>query len=285
MTDTQWYMVENILMGAKNLKQGLSGGHFSWLDYARRSNDLQFRDSQGSYWFLDALQTSWYRFDGRDWQFTRSAPTQLEGPVTLSSSLGLFRSQTIDRGDPFEGKGQLTAPEAFQTMVEARRKAFTEGSLTSQEVEEVLKRLLLLDKQGGFWTLGIHTGRWYCFREGNWQAMEQPPQASQMVIGDTDSALGQLSEQAGPQVITFLLSGAGSIPEPVSAPWTPPASYPNLDKPYRICAVCGNDNPTGSKFCNQCGSQLGCPNCGAENPPGSRFCNHCGAALLPTGSA
>ncbi|MBV8360184.1 MAG: AAA family ATPase, partial [Deltaproteobacteria bacterium] len=44
---------------------------------------------------------------------------------------------------------------------------------------------------------------------------------------------------------------------------------------------CGSDNPTGNRFCGDCGTSLtgACPNCGAENPPGKRFCGDCGIRL------
>jgi class 3 adenylate cyclase/tetratricopeptide (TPR) repeat protein len=48
------------------------------------------------------------------------------------------------------------------------------------------------------------------------------------------------------------------------------------------CSKCGANNPTGKKFCGDCGAPLTnlCPKCGAENPPGQRFCGDCGTALL-----
>ncbi|MGH2449357.1 MAG: AAA family ATPase [Chloroflexota bacterium] len=50
----------------------------------------------------------------------------------------------------------------------------------------------------------------------------------------------------------------------------------------RACPSCGQENATGSKFCNDCGGRLptACAGCGAENPPGSKFCSECGTQLL-----
>ena len=47
------------------------------------------------------------------------------------------------------------------------------------------------------------------------------------------------------------------------------------------CQNCQFENPTGAKFCNECGSklELACPQCGQVNPPGSKFCNECGCNL------
>ena len=46
------------------------------------------------------------------------------------------------------------------------------------------------------------------------------------------------------------------------------------------CSKCESDNPSGKRFCGDCGAPLTsrCPKCGAENP-GKRFCGDCGTAL------
>jgi class 3 adenylate cyclase/tetratricopeptide (TPR) repeat protein len=48
-----------------------------------------------------------------------------------------------------------------------------------------------------------------------------------------------------------------------------------------ICAACGADNPTGSKFCSECGGPLAasCPSCGAPVPAAAKFCNECGGPI------
>src|SRR5271167_4972330 len=47
------------------------------------------------------------------------------------------------------------------------------------------------------------------------------------------------------------------------------------------CAACTTDNPSGIKFCGNCGAalRLKCPRCGLENPTEFKFCGECGAAL------
>lgn len=52
------------------------------------------------------------------------------------------------------------------------------------------------------------------------------------------------------------------------------------------CPQCRFENPSGMKFCGQCGSKLAplCARCGAENPPGFKFCGACGNPLaIPPG--
>jgi len=47
------------------------------------------------------------------------------------------------------------------------------------------------------------------------------------------------------------------------------------------CPHCQFENPTGSKFCLECGEklELRCPQCGQALPFGARFCNECGHNL------
>jgi class 3 adenylate cyclase/tetratricopeptide (TPR) repeat protein len=47
------------------------------------------------------------------------------------------------------------------------------------------------------------------------------------------------------------------------------------------CPRCQHENPSGVKFCGECGARLEllCPSCRATNPPANKFCNECGAAL------
>lgn len=48
-----------------------------------------------------------------------------------------------------------------------------------------------------------------------------------------------------------------------------------------ICESCGNDNRTGSRFCDRCGSplSLSCPACGESNRGDATFCAACGTTL------
>jgi hypothetical protein len=51
------------------------------------------------------------------------------------------------------------------------------------------------------------------------------------------------------------------------------------------CPRCQHQNPSGQKFCGECGARLAapCSACGASNPPDQKFCGECGTAL--TGAA
>ena len=47
------------------------------------------------------------------------------------------------------------------------------------------------------------------------------------------------------------------------------------------CPRCQHENPSGQRFCGECGARLAtpCSACGASNPPKQKFCGACGAAL------
>ncbi len=53
------------------------------------------------------------------------------------------------------------------------------------------------------------------------------------------------------------------------------------------CPRCQHENPSGVKFCGECGARLesACPACGASNPPGNKFCAQCGASLTQATAA
>jgi class 3 adenylate cyclase/predicted ATPase len=47
------------------------------------------------------------------------------------------------------------------------------------------------------------------------------------------------------------------------------------------CSKCGSENPSGRKFCGECGDPFAvkCPECGAENTAPFKFCGECGTTL------
>jgi class 3 adenylate cyclase len=53
------------------------------------------------------------------------------------------------------------------------------------------------------------------------------------------------------------------------------------------CPRCQHENPSGQKFCGECGTRLAaaCLACGASNPPDQKFCGECGTALTGAGAS
>jgi class 3 adenylate cyclase len=52
------------------------------------------------------------------------------------------------------------------------------------------------------------------------------------------------------------------------------------------CPRCQHENPSGQKFCGECGARLAaaCSACGASNPPDRGFSGECGTALTGAGT-
>src|SRR5262245_40074018 len=53
------------------------------------------------------------------------------------------------------------------------------------------------------------------------------------------------------------------------------------------CAVCQSENPSGKKFCGDCGAALAnrCPQCGTDNPANKKFCGDCGALITSSATS
>jgi len=49
---------------------------------------------------------------------------------------------------------------------------------------------------------------------------------------------------------------------------------------FDTCPSCGNRQPTGGKYCSQCGTRLHCPSCGTLSW-GKNYCHECGQSLKP----
>ena len=52
-------------------------------------------------------------------------------------------------------------------------------------------------------------------------------------------------------------------------------------KNTKKCPTCGNEIPSNSKFCNNCGAKLNkvCPSCGSENESDANYFFKCGQKL------
>jgi len=277
MTGLRWYDRQGISNAARQLMLRFEGGAAGWLDYAVEASQYKFRDSSGDYWFLDVSVDQWYKFGSGAWRLSTASPDTVEGLESLYKIVGMPEAALKDLPDPFAQRVDQTPVQVLELFQREARQRYREGLSSSTSIEELLARLLLLDQEGIFWTIGFHSGKWYRFSGGMWNQASTLPDPA--LLMRTNFELDDLPGDAAVQVYRFLLRGAGSLPEPVTEPWKPPESFPDLNEPGAACSLCGAHNLPSSLFCSRCGARLGCANCGAQNPPGSRFCTRCGASL------
>lgn len=305
MTNLRWYATETVEQAALLLRQRWESGAVGWLEFALFASQFLLRDRNGAHWFLNVAAGDWYQHGEAGWMLAPgAAPQRLEGLQTLADSGMLLAAAPGEFEDAFASQERWQPQEVLHLLVERARKVYLAGAYTSQQVEALLGRLLLLDRQGRFWTLGFNSQQWHRFADQGWVLVGHGPDAKQLVriwsgadrCGQCGSSLAEarlcpacgaltiqgldeLDQPALLRVHRFLLLGAGALPEPVSAAWQPPAQFPPQVDGGARCAVCGANSLPGSRFCSRCGAKLGCPNCGETNPPGNRFCNYCGQSL------
>lgn len=293
-----------MLTGARRLEDERETGLIGRPDYGLISSLFLFRDDQNTYWFLDTSTGKWHRFDGGEWRPAPAFPDVIEGRSELARYTGIPEAALIHREDSLEGIQPGEPVKACQLLLQQARDGYRSGRYTSLDAALLLTRLYLVDRKGYLWTVGFHSGRWYRSDDQTWKMMDHPPDDQQLVQRKTSSLtcaqcgqradqvlacpqcgaalpveLDDLDDEGYARLAKFMLQSGGSLPEPVTEPWEPPDSLPNLLEPGEECPLCAAHNPPGSRFCNACGGRLGCPACGKINRPGSRFCSGCGKAL------
>src|SRR5687768_5999581 len=110
-------------------------------------------------------------------------------------------------------------------------------------------------------------------------AVEAEPLVETLTADHSPSACPLTQEHVSPRPESWQKYSAGSVPSRTIAP-VPCARRSAIEDSVR-CPICGTLNPTGSRFCHQCGTRLAeaCPTCGFVNLPEARFCNSCGTRL------
>jgi hypothetical protein len=304
-TILRWYAIDALEQSALLLRQRWESGAAGWLEFALAASQFLLRDQSGAYWFLDVSTGEWHQHDQGGWRLPpNAAPGRLEGLQALAESGLLLAAAPGDFDDAFASQECWQPVEVLHILVERARQGYLAGAYSSRDIEALLGRLFLLDRQGRFWTLGFNSQQWQRFAEQGWVQVGHSPDPKQLVrLWGESGRCGQCGSQTGGsrlcpacgaltlqgldeldqpallRVHRFLLLGASTLPEPVTAPWQPPQDYPPPAAGGARCAVCGASSLAGSRYCSRCGARLGCPNCGATNPPNSRFCSHCGQSL------
>jgi hypothetical protein len=114
--------------------------------------------------------------------------------------------------------------------------------------------------------------------------LKKPPAAD--LIRDLISKVDVLVQNYAPGVIGRLGFDYQVVNEINPRASTQPTSKtPRPSRRVRVvemnCPVCGADNPSGHKFCNECAApfEKRCAKCGYGNAPTAKFCGECAASL------
>jgi hypothetical protein len=306
MTDLRRYNAGDVLNAANELREEFETGTLNLLELGVRMNEFRFRDEKGSYWFLDARTGQWFRFDQGQWHAPTAGPRDLEGsaslPITSPDSIEeTLKDEPIPESEAPEG---IEPTQVLASVVQTVRSAYEAGQISSTDAETLLGRQYVIDNTGRPWMVGVRSDQWHYFGDEGWVKSNEPPGLDSLarlevpqVCGECGHAiegnavcpqcgtdvlpvLSDVSDEAYPTILNFMLLALGSLPEPVTDPWDPPSGFPAALEEHGIrCASCSAVNPPGSRFCNRCAASLGCPTCGSQVTPGSKFCTKCGTRL------
>jgi len=264
-----------------------------------------FRDASGRYWAMDFVGQRWFRWESDNWQVAPAPDEILEGSAALDLPAEPSPEAAIDDEDT---PVAASAADAVAALVQRLGSAYREGRLSSAYAQELLGRIVLIGSTGRALTVGVRSGGWYAFEHGKWCASDAPS-GDDVLLSRSDLAAwiqgddghdghGAPNAEAAEALAAFLLLGAGTLPEPVAAPWDPPTEDPPL---WPRCPDCQRSNLPGYQYCAWCGQAappladqpiapaaaptlsadgpLSCPTCGAPFRPNQRFCAKCGGSL------
>ncbi|MBI5930258.1 MAG: transglycosylase domain-containing protein [Chloroflexi bacterium] len=77
-----------------------------------------------------------------------------------------------------------------EQSVQILRDQFKQGQITRNQLETELRRLMVLDDQGRWWTLGVDSNRWYRFDGREWIPDTPPQTGSQPVVSAAQGVRG-----------------------------------------------------------------------------------------------
>lgn len=177
--------------------------------------DPIYRAADATWWTVSA--GAWKVWRGGAWH-PAEPHDRVEGPAVAMPATE--RPQAPET--PAADHGDL-AP-SISAAVEHVGAAYQAGWLTSDAAEAALNHLFLVDVDGGVWTVGVASARWYRYGDGAWQSQESAPDATKLLsaaqVGD-DTLPAPVRDR-----LAAYLSADAPLPEPVTQPWSPPATTP-----------------------------------------------------------
>ena len=256
MTNYRKYTPKEIAALAEDLNQQLSERILTDETMER----FKFRGPGGKTWTVVPESGEWYLFTAGSWQPADPPDQPLDGSLEILDLVALPLSPRENQ--PPEEPPPTQAGEDFLQMIEDAvrrvRESYASGQLNSGGAEVLLRDLCLLDPAGLIWACGMHSGKWYFFREEDWQlAEDQRPDPKDFETKPTDEPLvcsscgtslngGKFCSECGtpapePEptysqaakkvVERFTKVEADPFPEPVVPVWEPAPGFPEMKNP------------------------------------------------------
>ncbi|NDJ86038.1 MAG: hypothetical protein GYB66_09145 [Chloroflexi bacterium] len=114
------------------------------------------------------------------------APEQGQAPQPSGAAAASGTSSQPQTQTDQDMSSQTANAQKFREVersVQTLRQQFAQGQITRNQLEAELRRLLVLDDQGRWWTLGVDSNRWYRYDGREWVPDTPPQTGPQMSAG------------------------------------------------------------------------------------------------------
>lgn len=226
---------------------------------------LRLRDASGAFWTLGPWTRRWYRFAAGAWVPSADHPTRFEAPAELlrACDVAVHPSSSLDADLVESPPPERLGPGLLAEIVHDLRARYDAGATDSDTVEELLREYYLIDLDGQCWTVGYATSDWYWFEAGAWRRCGSPPDPARVLRLSAPPApleIIGLTPEIARAIDDFLVTGSGTLPEQVSAPWEPPVGFPELPPEIALrCPRCGSVNAGATSSCLRCAAPIAPP--------------------------
>ena len=152
---------------------------------------------------------------------------QAEQPAPAASSAAANANQQQAGNQPMNPQNQQpSVAERFREVeqsVQALRQQFAQGQITRNQLENELRRLMVLDDQGRWWTLGVDSKRWYRYDGREWVPDTPPQTSSQPAVSPQQQSAAAMNvpTETGVQPAAGQPAPSGTSPQ---ARWSYPSN-------------------------------------------------------------
>ena len=184
MPDLRSYTPETIEQAAANYRAALQREALNGIEAVMELQGFRFRDKDGASWMLDPRSSQWFRFDGGVWLPSDPPGGILQGTADLAWAPTVSQEELEGRMAAIFGEREEfygDAPTVLLALVTSLNKAYLEGALSSEDVEDLAAEHFLVDVQGKAWTVGVQSLLWYRFEDGDWRQASSAPDAQALL--------------------------------------------------------------------------------------------------------